>query len=285
MIRIAVIGAGRWGPNLIRNFHNRQSSEVAWVIDLDAERLGEVRARFADVKVAADVERAAADRDVDAIVVATPTSTHYAVTKLALEHGKHVFVEKPIAAELWQGIELCELAAARNRILMVGHVFVFNAGIRHVKHYLDAGKLGRLYYVSMVRTNLGPIRVDVNAAWDLASHDISIVKYWLGAEPLSVSAVGGTWINPGIEDAVFATLRYPNNIVVSLHASWLNPRKSRDITVVGERRMVTFDDMNLSEPVRIYVPVGRYLKGEEAAQAVEGKGMSGVMVATIIRST
>jgi predicted dehydrogenase len=121
-----------------------------------------------------------------------------------------------------------------------------------VKEYLDAGHLGKLYYVSMVRTNLGPIRLDVNAAWDLAAHDLSIVNYWLDAEPLSVSAIGGTWINQGIEDAVFATLRYPQDVLVNLHASWLNPRKARDITVVGDRRMLMFDDMNRDEPLRIY---------------------------------
>ena len=135
---------------------------------------------------------------------------------------------------------------------MVGHVFVYNPATRKVKEYLDAGHLGNVYYVSMVRTNLGPIRVDVNAAWDLAAHDLSIANYWLNAEPLSVSAIGGTWINQGIEDAVFATLRYPKGVLVNLHASWLNPRKARDITVVGEKRMLTFDDMNVNEPLRIY---------------------------------
>src|SRR5437773_1063505 len=135
---------------------------------------------------------------------------------------------------------------------MVGHVFLYNAGVRRVKQLLDAGRLGRVYYVSMVRTNLGPIRTDVNAAWDLASHDISIVNYWLGAEPKSASALGGSWINEGIEDVVFATLRYPGEVLVNLHVSWLNPRKARDITVVGEKRMLTFDDMNLSESLRIY---------------------------------
>jgi predicted dehydrogenase len=135
---------------------------------------------------------------------------------------------------------------------MVGHVFVYNAAVRHVKQELDAGKLGRVYYISMVRTNLGPIRMDVNAAWDLASHDVSIVNYWLGAQPVAASAVGCSWINPGIEDAVFATLRYPNDTLVNLHASWLNPRKARDITVVGDKRMLTFNDMDLNEPIRVY---------------------------------
>jgi predicted dehydrogenase len=172
--------------------------------------------------------------------------------KAALEAGKHVLVEKPIATDSAQGAELVELAEKAGRVLMVGHLFLFNAGVRKVKQYLESGTLGRVYYVSMVRTNLGPIRMDVNAAWDLASHDVSIANYWLGAEPATVSAVGGAWINGGIEDAVFATLRYPNQVLVNLHVSWLNPRKSRDITVVGERKMITLDDMNLTEPLRVY---------------------------------
>jgi len=252
MIRVAVIGAGQWGPNLIRNFHNGQASKVVWIVDRDAARLAEVRTRFPDVQVAEEPVRALCDPTVDAVVVATPTSTHFTLAQQALQRGKHVLVEKPLATKSRQGTELFETAARQRLILMVGHVFVYNPAIRKVKEYLDAGHLGKVYYVSMVRTNLGPIRLDVNAAWDLAAHDLSIVNYWFDGEPLSVSAIGGTWINQGIEDAVFATLTYPQGVLVNLHASWLNPRKTRDITVVGEKRMLTFDDMNLNEPLRIY---------------------------------
>jgi predicted dehydrogenase len=211
-----------------------------------------VHAHFPDVQIAKDPELALRDSSVHAVVVATPTSTHYALAKEALERRKHVLVEKPLTTEVKQGLELLELATKYRLTLMVGHVFVYNPAVRKVKEYLDAGDLGNPYYVSMVRTNLGPIRADVNAAWDLAAHDVSIANYWLNAEPLSVSAIGGTWINQGIEDAVFATVRYPQGVLVNLHASWLNPRKVRHITVVGERRMLTFDDMNLQEPLRIY---------------------------------
>ena len=252
MIRIAVLGAGHWGPNLIRNFHQEERSEVAWVVDPDAVRLEHVRSRFPDIRTTADAGSALADPAVTAVVVATPTSTHYALTRAALEQGKHVLVEKPIATTSEHARELCGLAEARGLVLMVGHVFLYNAAIRRVKDYLRAGELGPLYYISMVRTNLGPVRVDVNAAWDLAAHDISIVRYWLETDPVAVTATGGQWLNPGIADAVFATLRYADGVLVNVHASWLNPRKARDITVVGERRMLTFDDMNLGEPLRIY---------------------------------
>jgi predicted dehydrogenase len=252
MIRIAVLGAGHWGPNLIRNFHQEERSEVTWVVDPDAARLEHVRSRFPDIRTAAEPGPALADPGVTAVVVATPTSTHYALTRAALEHGKHVLVEKPIATTSDHARELCALAEARGLVLMVGHVFLYNAAIRRVRDYLRGGELGRLYYISMVRTNLGPVRVDVNAAWDLAAHDISIVRYWLETDPVAVTANGGQWLNPGIADAVFATLRYADGVLVNVHASWLNPRKARDITVVGERRMLTFDDMNLGEPLRIY---------------------------------
>src|SRR4030095_8158547 len=193
MIRVAVIGAGRWGPNLIRNFHNGPASQVVWVIDRDPARLDEVRARFPDVQVADEPARAFCDPAVDAVVIATPTSTHFTLAQQALYHGKHVLVEKPLAGVARQGIGLLEAASRRRLILMVGHVFVYNAAVRKAKEYLDAGHLGKVYYVSMVRTNLGPVRLDVNAAWDLAAHDLSIVNYWLNTEPLSVSAIGGTW--------------------------------------------------------------------------------------------
>jgi len=252
MIRVAVIGAGHWGPNLIRNFHNGQASTVLWIVDRDAARLAEVQARFPDVQVTEEPARAFSDPAVDAVVIATPTITHFTLAQEALQCGKHVLVEKPLATESRQGTQLFQIAASHQLILMVGHVFLYNPAVRKVKEYLGAVHLGRVYYVSMVRTNLGPIRLDVNAAWDLAAHDLSIVNYWLDAGPLSVSAIGGSWINDGIEDAIFATLRYPQDVLVNLHCSWLNPRKSRDITVVGEKRMLTFDDTNLNEPLRIY---------------------------------
>lgn len=260
MIGVGIVGAGHWGPNLIRNLHNRVTSEVVWVADRDPKRLEQVRARFPGMQTTADVDQLLGDARVQAVVIATPTSTHHEVTRAALLAGKDVLVEKPITSSSAQGEDLIALAEEKQRVLMVGHVFLFNGGVRRVKKYIDDGELGRIYYLSMQRTNLGPIRVDVNAAWDLASHDISIASYWLGAEPIAASAVGGAWINGGVEDAMFATLRYPNDVLVNLHVSWLNPRKNRDITVVGDRRMLTFDDLNLQESIRIYD------KGVSAAQ-------------------
>ena len=252
MIRVAVIGAGHWGPNLITNFHTSGRSRVARVVDRDKARLEAAAQRFPDVAFGTDAGEVFDDTEIDAVVVATPTSTHFELARRALEAGKHVLVEKPLADSAEQCEALCELAEKVNRVLMVGHVFVYNDAAEQVKEYIRSGDLGRVYYISMLRTNLGPIRVDVDAAWDLAAHDISLASHWLDAWPISASATGGSWINEGIADAVFATLRFPGEILVNLHASWLNPRKAREITVVGEAKMLTFDDVNLSEPLRIY---------------------------------
>jgi predicted dehydrogenase len=252
MQRIAVIGAGHWGPNLIRNFHNHQGSQVAWVVDLDPVRQELTKTRFPEIQTTSDPVLALTDPTVDAVVIATPTVTHYELAAAALRAGKHVLVEKPIATRPAEADELCELAEAAGRVLMVGHVFLFNAAIRRAQELIEQNQLGRIFYLAMMRTNLGPIRMDVNAAWDLAAHDVAIANDWLQAIPTHASAQGGSWINGGIEDAVFATLWYPGAIMVQLHVSWLSPRKVRDITVVGEKGMLTFDDMNLSEPLRLY---------------------------------
>ncbi len=252
MIRVAVIGAGHWGPNLVRNFHSGQASTVTHVVDTRVQRLEQLASRYPGVQLGTDVTAVLNDPKVDAVVVATPTATHFEVVRQALECGKHVLVEKPITTTVNDANTLQALAVKMQRVLMVGHVFLFNPAVQRVKQLIEKNELGRIHYLSMVRTNLGPIRADVNAAWDLASHDISIADYWLGEGAIAVSAVGGTWVNPGVQDAVFATLTYPNNVLVNVHCSWLNPRKARDITVVGDRRMLTFDDMNLNEPLRVY---------------------------------
>ena len=252
MIGVAVVGAGHWGPHLIRNFNDHLSSHTLWVVDQAETRRKAIDERFPSVSVTSDVDDALADDRVDAVVIATPTSTHSGLVKRALEANKHVLVEKPITNSLQDAAELCELAEASQRVLMVGHVFLFNPAIRAAKDYIDTGELGQLKYLSMTRTNLGPVRTDVNAAWDLASHDISIANYWLGETPESVSASGGSWLNPGVHDVVFATLRYPDDIMVNIEASWLNPRKRRLISVIGAERMLTVDDMDLNEPLRLY---------------------------------
>lgn len=251
-VRVVVVGAGQWGPNLIRTLHFREDCTVARVVDVDPERLRQVQKHYPGISVESHIEPSLEDPCIDAFVVATPTSTHHTIVKAALLRDKHVLVEKPLARSLSEAEELCNLAKDRKRVLLVGHVFLYNAAVQWVKEFVQSGSLGDVQYVSMERTNLGPIRTDVNAAWDLGAHDVSIANFWLGEEPTHVSAVGGVWINVGVEDAVFATFRYPDDVLVNLHLSWLNPRKSRLITVVGDRRMLTLDDLSLTEPVRVY---------------------------------
>ncbi|MGQ0849888.1 MAG: Gfo/Idh/MocA family protein [Actinomycetota bacterium] len=251
-IGVAVVGGGHWGPHLIRNFHDHTRSRLVAVAELRTDRREALAERFAGVRFAAEAEKVIDDPEVDAVVIATPTSTHFRLVRHALEAGKHVLVEKPLADRAADARELCELADSARLHLMVGHVFLFNPAVVYTKTVIERGELGDLYYLSMLRTNLGPVRVDVDAAWDLASHDVSIANFWLGAAPVAVSARGGSWLNPGIDDAVFATLDYPSGVIVHIHASWLNPRKSRFISVTGSRRMLTVNDMDLTEPVRIY---------------------------------
>lgn len=251
-VRVGVIGAGRWGPNLIRNFHNRKSSEVAWVVDLDADRLREVKARFPEVDVSHDASAVLEDSSVDAVVIATPARTHYELARGALEASKHCLVEKPLTDSAANAEALVDIAARVGRLLLVGHVFLHNPAIRKVKEYIDDGTIGDVQYVSMVRTNLGPGGIDVNVAWDLATHDVSIANYWLQSSALRVSASGGRFISPDKEDTVFATLTYPGNRLVNINVSWLNPHKQREIIVVGNRRMLTVDDLSITEPIRIH---------------------------------
>lgn len=251
-VTVGVVGVGRWGPNLLRNFHNQRTSVVVAVADQDEARRRKIAELYPDVAVTEDAAAVIEDSGVEAVVIATPTRTHHTLARQALLAGKHMLVEKPLTDNLASAVEVARLAEERGRVLLVGHTFLFNAGVLAVKQFLDEGRLGRPYYISMIRTNLGPIRTDVSAAWDLAAHDVSIANYWLDAPPVSASAHGGTWINPGIRDAVFATLEYPDNTLVNLEVSWLNPRKVRYVTVVAEHRMLTLDDTNETEPVRIY---------------------------------
>lgn len=252
MTGIAVVGAGHWGPHLIRNFNDHLSSQVLWVAEMDDRRRKAIAERFPTTQVTADLADVLADERVDALVVATPTSTHSSIVRDALNAGKHVLVEKPIAHLLDESVELSHLADRLGKVLMVGHVFLFNPAFRAAKEYIQRGELGTVRYLSMVRTNLGPVRTDASAAWDLASHDISIANYWLDAVPNHVHATGGSWLNEGINDVVFATLSYPDDILVHIEASWLNPRKRRLVAAIGSERMLTVDDMELTEPVRMY---------------------------------
>lgn len=250
-ISVAVIGCGHWGPNHIRSFAALPGVRVTWAVDKSPQRRAHVSALFDRTRVTGELEDVLGDPSVDAVVVSTPTGSHYEVAIAAIQAGKHVLCEKPLGMTSAECEALVSAAKSRDVVLMVGHVFLFNGGILKLKELLRFGDLGRIHYASAVRTNLGPIREDINAAYDLASHDISIFNFLFDASPVSVSACGRAYLKPGIEDVVFITLNYPNDVIVLVEASWLNPKKVRQITLVGDKKMATWDDLS-SMPVSIY---------------------------------
>lgn len=242
---IAQLGCGYWGPNLLRNFTAQAGCRVKWVAEPSARRRDYVHDNYPATAVTADWREPLADPDVDAVVVSTPASTHFELAHAVLAAGKHVFVEKPLAMNTAQADELVALAATGGRILMVGHTFLYNAAVRHIKGLLESGDLGQVYYAYSQRLNLGQVRSDVNAWWNLAPHDVSILLYLMeGALPASVQATGMDYIQPGIEDVVFATLTWPNRVCAHIQVSWLDPGKVRRLTLVGSRKMVVYDDIS-----------------------------------------
>ncbi len=249
---IAVIGCGHWGPNHIRAFSAFPEARVVAAADVSRQNLERVGRAYPGLALFEDYRRMLAETDIHAVVISTPTNTHHALVRDALLADKHVLVEKPLCRTTEEGEELVTLAAERNRLLMVGQVFLFNRGILKLKEYLQFGDLGRIYTMVSTRTNLGPIRKDVNAVYDLASHDIAIFDFLTGATPIEVSASGAAYLQPGLEDLAFITLRYPNDLLAHVHVSWLNPRKVREITIVGDRKMLVWDDLATIGPICIY---------------------------------
>ena len=252
MLKAGVIGCGYWGPNLIRNFQQLAGSEVKRVADLDSDRLEHMKRLYPSVKTTTDYRDIITDPEIDIVAVATPVKTHYRFASEALSAGKHVFVEKPIAASVSESQELIALAEKNQQKLMVGHTFLYTVAVRKMKEVIDSGELGKIYYISTQRLNLGLFQNDINVIWDLAPHDISIILYLLGQEPLSVSAQGTSHINPLIEDVAVVTLRFPENLMAIIHVSWLDPDKIRRITVVGSKKMMVYDDVQPTEKIKIY---------------------------------
>jgi predicted dehydrogenase len=251
-VRIALIGFGYWGPNYARVLNDLPGATLSVVCDRSPERLNLVRDRYRAVQTSSNIDEVLANPDIDAVVIATPASTHAALVRTALEHGRHVLVEKPMALEVAACESLCKLASAANRVLMVGYTFLYNAGVRKMKEYMGPEPFGQMYYLHATRTNLGPIRQDVNAVWDLAPHDIAIFNYLLEEQPLWASAIGTRVLRTNRDDIAFATLGYKNDVVGNIHVSWADPNKVREVVVVGSRRRIVFDDLNDSERVRVF---------------------------------
>lgn len=253
MIKLAFIGLGYWGPNLLRNLSALEDVEITALCDVDLKRLESFRQRYCPAaRAISDYRVLADDAEVDAVVIATPIRTHYELGSFLLSSGKHVFIEKPLARTTAECQSLIDLAERYQRVLMVGHVFEFNAAVQRIKQYLDEGELGKLFYVYSQRVNLGRIQHDVNALWSFAPHDISIMNYWFGEEPVRVSARGFSYLSPAIEDVVFMTLEYPNGVGAHLHLGWLDPRKVRLMSLVGSKKMLVYDDVSLDAKIQLY---------------------------------
>jgi predicted dehydrogenase len=251
-VGIGLVGCGRWGMNYVRAFSELEGCRMVAACDLSAERLREVERRAPGIHAGTDLRELLADPDVGAVVVATDATRHFEVTRMALEAGKDCLVEKPLTTEVGEARQLRDLAAQTSRLLMVGHVFRYNAGINHLQKVIGSGALGQLEYLTFTRTNLGPIRSDVNVVWDLMTHDISILLHLLNQTPAWLSAQGASFLSSGCEDVAFATLGFDGGVVANIRASWLDPRKVREITVVGSSKMAFFNDLETQEPVRIF---------------------------------
>jgi predicted dehydrogenase len=249
--KVGVIGCGYWGPQLIRNFSEMPEAALAGVADSSPDRLQYVRQRYPGVPVYQDY-RELLETDVDAVVIATPIETHFALAREALRAGKHVLVEKPLALSVADAASLIGIARVMDRTLMSGHTFLYNPAVVELRRLVQSGELGRIFYVDAARLSLGLFQRHVNVIWDLAPHDISILLYVLGTSPVAVSARGSSCVRSTVHDVAYVEVQFEGGISAQLHVSWLDPAKVRRITVVGDRKMAVYNDVSLAEKIRIY---------------------------------
>jgi predicted dehydrogenase len=263
-VNVGVVGLNYWGPNLVRNFDSL--ADLTWLCDLDDAHLKPVAARYSNARATSSFDDLLADDALDAVVIATPVPTHYALAKQALEAGKHVFVEKPPAMRAVEMNELVSLAADKDRVLMPGHLLLYHPAVLKVKDLIDRGELGEVLCVYGNRVNLGIVRSNENALWSLGVHDLSVILYLLDEDPELATAQGSASIHPGVEDVVFCFLRFPSGKIAHMHLSWLDPHKMRKMTVVGDQKMVVFDDMEPERKVTVYEksagPAGELYSGD-----------------------
>jgi predicted dehydrogenase len=252
VLNIAVVGCGYWGPNLIRNFNSLSDCKVKMVCDVETNRLGHVKNLYPEVKGTTKFDDVVGDSDIDAVAIATAVRSHYAMASKSLQAGKHTFIEKPMASSVQECEELIKLAEKQNLTLMVGHTFVYCAPVKKIKEIVESDELGELQYISSRRLNLGLFQNDINVAWDLAPHDISIILYVLKKSPIAVNCQGKAHVAPGIEDVTNMTLSFSNGAFASIQSSWLDPNKIRDMTFVGTKKMLVYNDLESQEKVKIY---------------------------------
>ena len=285
-MNIGVIGCGYWGPNLIRNFNALSNADVVAVSDLRKERLDFISKQFPAIKtLTTDANEILHSTDIDAIVIATPVSTHFPLGMEALKNGKHLLIEKPFTATVEESKQLIEEAEKRNLKLMVDHTFIYTGAIQTIKKYIDDGDLGELYYFDSVRVNLGLFQHDVNVIWDLAPHDVSIMDYLLDEKPKAISATGVAHFENGIENIAYISTYYENNLLGHIHVNWLSPAKVRKTIISGSRKMIIYDDMEPSEKVKIYDKGVDIVKDKEQIYDMLVQYRTGDMIAPQIAIT
>jgi predicted dehydrogenase len=251
-IKVGVVGCGYWGPNLVRNFRSIPDCELKVMCDISEKRLTHLRSLYPEVEGVTDYGHVLNGIGVDAVVIATAVKMHFPMAKAALLAGKHTFIEKPMASSAAECEELVSIAKEKGLVLMTGHTFLYSPAVRKIKQIVDSGDIGDIRYISARRLNLGLFQKDINVAWDLAPHDISIIQYIIGESPVSVNCRGSAHITPGIEDVTTMCLSYNRQRTAIIHSSWLDPRKVREMTIVGSRRMIVYDDVAPIEKLRIF---------------------------------
>lgn len=251
MIKVGVLGYGYWGPNIVRNFHRGTNSRVLAICDKSPEMQARAGAAYPEIKVTSDPCEILTNKEIDVVAVVTPVWTHYELAKKALENGKHVFVEKPFTSTSQQAEELIELAERKGLLLMVDHTFLFTGAVKKIRHLIDDGTLGDLYYYDSTRVNLGLFQHDVNVIWDLAPHDLAIMDYVINEKAEAVSATGQVHLN-GHEDIAFITVYFPDNVIAHINVNWLSPVKVRTTLIGGEKKMLVWNDLEADEKIKVY---------------------------------
>lgn len=264
MINCALLGFGYWGPNIARSVSRIKDVNLLIICDKDKDKLYSAKFLYPQVLIADDPIKVLKNPKIDAVIIATPASSHFDLAKKALAAGKHILIEKPITTSTVEAQRLIGLNKKVKKIVMAGHTFEYNPTVLKMKEIISNDSFGKIYYIYSTRVNLGQIRGDVNALWNLAPHDISILNFLLGIHPIEVMASGASFLQRGIDDVVFVILRYSNNVLAKVHVSWLDPAKERKMTVVGSKKMLVFDDLDNEMPIKIYdkrVDTGEVAKG------------------------
>jgi predicted dehydrogenase len=267
MIRLAVIGYGYWGPNLVRNFYNTPDCKITLVVDSREERLQLVKKAFPAINISTQINDALTDKDIDAVVIATPVFTHFGLAKTALQNGKHVLIEKPMTRTVKEAEELIELAQKHNKLLMIDHTFLYTGAVQYIRKLIESGDIGKTNYFDSTRINLGLFQPDINVLWDLAPHDISVLKYIHNEKPFSVNATGVSHTNNKIENIAYMTINYQSGFMAHFSCSWSSPVKIRSVLIGGDKKMILYNDIEPTEKIKIY-DTGYSVKSNEDKQKI-----------------